>query len=779
MRENEALHRVTSVLRDIRSRGSFAVRRHCAPDDLALQILGCGTIRFPISATQARTLRKVAHKAPFGLRDKTLIDARIRDTWQIAKSHVKIDARGWNPTLRVQLRAIQEQLGLPDNGRLVADFYKLLLYEPGQFFVPHQDSEKTDDMVGTLLVELPSDYTGGAVIVDHHGDKKTFRRTTRCGRELTLIAFYADCHHEIRPVKSGHRVVLTYNLRFRGAVAPTTTASTAVIDRLTKSIDDYFATPVPASRYDKSPPERPDRFIYLLDHEYTQRSLSWARLKNADRPRAAALCAVAQRLDCEAYLALADVHERWGCESDDWGHRRWGRRYHRAPPEGDDYVLTDLEDTEIEVGHWLNAAGTAAPEMASLGVGDSEVCFTRPSTDLEPFNTEHEGWMGNWGNTVDRWYHRAALVMWPKERGFVMRAKVAPAWAIDQLLEFVGRGELGAARAKAESLLPFWSRAARADETAVFFAATMKVAHAVDDRELATALLDPFVTERLGAANIKPLVLLLERYGLTWLQARFTTWHGIHRRETRAWLPFLTRLCVALHKLDLPDAKQLTTWLLMREVTAIGQTADALGHGLVVNQRFLRDGYGLLIGDMVHVLRAASSIGERTSAERLVHLIVHETAFPMMELGKLLRRLRAKCPPAGVRALGVGALYEHSVACLLEAVAHPPRSKENWSIEPPTRCTCALCAELAEFLRDPAQTALDWPLAKRRRQHIHRTIDAHDLPVSHTTHRRGSPYTLRLTKLPSLFERDARSSAAQHELLGWLRKQRRAFVQPE
>jgi hypothetical protein len=34
--------------------------------------------------------------------------------------------------------------------------------------------------------------------------------------------------------------------------------------------------------------EPPDRLVYLLDHEYTQRGLAWNRLKNTDTARAAA-----------------------------------------------------------------------------------------------------------------------------------------------------------------------------------------------------------------------------------------------------------------------------------------------------------------------------------------------------------------------------------------------------------------------------------------------------------------------------------------------------------
>ena len=37
----------------------------------------------------------------------------------------------------------------------------------------------------------------------------------------------------------------------------------------------------------------------------------------------------------------------------------------------------------------------------------------RPATS-QPYSLEYEGYMGNWGNTLDRWYHRAAVVVWPR-----------------------------------------------------------------------------------------------------------------------------------------------------------------------------------------------------------------------------------------------------------------------------------------------------------------------------------------------------------------------------
>lgn len=67
--------------------------------------------------------------------------------------------------------------------------------------------------------------------------------------------------------------------------------------------------------------------------------------------------AAAERLDCECFLALAEVHEIWMCEDDYPGYRyrRRGRYYEEDSPESEstDYELIDLQDSTIELNHWL------------------------------------------------------------------------------------------------------------------------------------------------------------------------------------------------------------------------------------------------------------------------------------------------------------------------------------------------------------------------------------------------------------------------------------------
>ena len=49
--------------------------------------------------------------------------------------------------------------------------------------------------------------------------------------------------------------------------------------------------------------------------------------------------------------------------------------------------------------------------------------------------------MGNWGNTLDRWYHRAAVVVWPRDQAFANRAETSPAWALDELAAMASAGD--------------------------------------------------------------------------------------------------------------------------------------------------------------------------------------------------------------------------------------------------------------------------------------------------------------------------------------------------
>ena len=166
---------------------AFSVELAVRLDDLSLEVEGFGRVTFPMTPAKARRLLGLGQPARFGRGEQTLTDPDVRDTWEIPKHLVRAE---WNDAiLKVILATVQEELGLPNGAVLTAELHSLLVYEPNQFFLPHQDSEKDDSMVGTLVVTLPSSYTGGELMVGLGEEWKSYRGSKTA---LSLVAFYAE-----------------------------------------------------------------------------------------------------------------------------------------------------------------------------------------------------------------------------------------------------------------------------------------------------------------------------------------------------------------------------------------------------------------------------------------------------------------------------------------------------------------------------------------------------------------------------------------------------------
>jgi hypothetical protein len=177
----------------------------------------------------------------------------------------------------------------------------------------------------------------------------------------------------------------------------------------------------------------PTRLAFLLDHEYTEKGLAAGRLKGADAERVVTLRAAAEQAGCQSVLALAEIKETWDVLS---AGEPWRQAWYDdeddeddADHDDDDYELNELVDDEITLGWWSTPDGSDG-EVIRLGLDGHEVCAVTPTRSLTPYETAYEGYMGNYGNTFDRWYRRAAVVVWPKDKGFAARAEAAPAWAL-------------------------------------------------------------------------------------------------------------------------------------------------------------------------------------------------------------------------------------------------------------------------------------------------------------------------------------------------------------
>jgi predicted 2-oxoglutarate/Fe(II)-dependent dioxygenase YbiX len=122
---------------------------------------------------------------------------------------------------------------------VVAEPYKVVLYQEGASFKPYQDSEKTPGMFGTLVISLPSEHYGGSVILKHQKDEYLLDSAKTSAFGTSYAGWYSDIFHEVTKVAKGYRLVLTYNLVRKGPSVHQIAPNSDGIKRLKQYLLDY------------------------------------------------------------------------------------------------------------------------------------------------------------------------------------------------------------------------------------------------------------------------------------------------------------------------------------------------------------------------------------------------------------------------------------------------------------------------------------------------------------------------------------------------------------
>ncbi|KAJ7093347.1 hypothetical protein B0H15DRAFT_776829 [Mycena belliarum] len=176
--------------------------------------------------------------APFGVNQQDVLDETYRkagkmDLTQFA-ARLDVGTSGLLDTISPDLLEGQNAA----SGKIIrAEMYKLNVYGPGSFFKAHKDTPRGEDMIGSLVVVFPTAHEGGELTLSHGGTTWTFDSATElaaraqaAGPAVAYVAFYSDVTHEVKPVRAGHRVTLTYNLFL--ADRPTRAAAAAAGHRV-------------------------------------------------------------------------------------------------------------------------------------------------------------------------------------------------------------------------------------------------------------------------------------------------------------------------------------------------------------------------------------------------------------------------------------------------------------------------------------------------------------------------------------------------------------------
>jgi len=188
----------------------------CFKDQTRLPVL-----RAPRPFDQEQLLQPLGKRctpAPFGQGRKTRYDRSVRNALQLKAEGGAFSVLHFDPHAAGLLEQIRRALVPQDPTPLTAELDTLNIYASDGHFAPHKDTPRGSDMLGTLVVCLPSQFANGALVVKHQGVFETFDwgEAIRQQAEPTRLhwaAFFGDVDHHIERVWGGLRVTVTYLLR--------------------------------------------------------------------------------------------------------------------------------------------------------------------------------------------------------------------------------------------------------------------------------------------------------------------------------------------------------------------------------------------------------------------------------------------------------------------------------------------------------------------------------------------------------------------------------------
>ncbi len=744
----------------------------CLPNvDPGLEVDGVGPVKLPLKQGMAKRIIAAGQVAPFGKGARTLVDTDVRKTFELDPRKFRLGDQ-WTAAIAEATRTIAERLGLPSD-RLEARLYKLLVYQRGGFFLPHRDSEKHDRMLASLVVVLPNRFAGGYLTVRHGVEKESLAfREAATGKSPCYAAFYADCEHEVKRIDSGVRLALTYNLVLKPQPRKAKSADQplAPVDQLAESIDSWIT----------ARPGRP--LVFALEHHYTQRGLSLDLLKGDDRGLANLVVGAAEKGGCLVHLAQIERHLVQFADDGDYSR---GYRHVRSTPR--EIEIGEVYDDELSGREWFDVDGKRQP-FGRLALDRFAIVSSVPLDEWEPTSEEYEGYTGNEGNTLDRWYHRSAIVLWHRDHHFDVVASAGPAGSIPLLGSMVSKlaktpkRRLEEARHDAirlaRAIVARWPDCSRgyrpwSMEGKAPLDDFPPLLARLHDRDTMAMFLSKMATHD-PLLSLKSLVVAAcGEFGCRGFASEFhqllsdpSNRFGEQRLSTRD-AEWLAGLCSDVDAT--PDDSKLIQEL-------CGLAAERFCKPFPPRSpsyRFFYQSQPLSVSEksLPLLLKGLLAQGRDDDLSRVIHFVEqspHEFRRNLCQVPILKKLVPWSRKRFGRVHPHLGAWLGSVRRQLEAATAEAPRPPTNWTRPEEVDCSCEYCAELKEFLIDSTSEVTRIAAAERQRSHLVEMINQHQCDVKHALERIGRPYSLVLKKTTGSFERAVKQFKTDQKLLSQL-----------
>jgi hypothetical protein len=250
-------------------------------------------------------------------------------------------------------------------------------------------------MFATIIIVLPSPYTGEQVHVSHGSSTKVIDMAATSHFSTSILSWYTDVKHEVKPITSGYRLALSYNLIHTSPGVP--------LPILPDTSSALLVLRIFLRKWQKGMYERdPQMIAYLLDHQHSAANLQVGikALKGKDLHQITNLKSVAEELGYMVclgtltYHVIGDADEGYG-----YGHRggwKRGRYYdYDDDDENEDATMGEIHEKSLSIKNLVDLRGNSILGSNTLPLEEDDLIPKDPFEDVEPDDKEYEGYMGN------------------------------------------------------------------------------------------------------------------------------------------------------------------------------------------------------------------------------------------------------------------------------------------------------------------------------------------------------------------------------------------------
>ena len=411
--------------------------------------------------------------------------------------------------------------------------------------------------------------------------------------------------------------------------------------------------------------------------------------------------------------------------------------------------LDDLIDGATVLNHWVDAFDVALSRQ-DLSVSDAHIESFVDTDEQHLVNEEYEGYMGNYGETLDYWYRRAAIVVQSPLGEQINRFETDFDAALADAVGLARQGLVQELLSRVQRALPMLTSAIHRHGQAMW-SQYSELACALPDADLAKRLCCGFEWSDFSVDDAPGMQRLAERFGAHWMQALVQAWveqqppwradlasafcQGRYR-----WPKSIAGCVAALQSLQTPTE---VVEQLLAACTAELQRADKALAPQPALQR--HSALAVRLSNVCELLCAFESCADSATRQSAVlrHVADTPSLYPPHELGAFLHAV----PAAAKRLEAAQKLRQSVLGELRTLLAEAPLADDDFSM-PRVEwiCHCSDCTPVIGWARQPAPLPLSLAIAESRRNHVQKQHQLAASGIASETLKVGSPYKLVMTK---------------------------------